>query len=151
MRRSALGQTFPWNSFSSPVQAVMHRSLETSPQKRASPHCLRDPLSGRFEVANDSAVTLQSCRGPPRLLFLSAPQNFHKRTSFRVSWQSQRRLHQGSKGHSGEGLPWRLRCLEISLETMYRRRRSLFWNLLMRSLADPAERTVIEYSDRSMT
>ena len=55
----------------------------------------------------------------------------HERTSFRDSWQIQRGLHQGFKGQSGEGPPWRLRCLGISMKAMYRRKRSLFWNLLI--------------------
>ena len=92
----------------------------------------RQPIPpSRLEGANHSPATLQSWRGSPRLLFVSAPENFHGRTSFRDSWQSLRGLHQGSKGHSGQGLPWRLSCLEISLEAMYRRRRSLFSNLIM--------------------
>ena len=36
---------------------------------------------------------------------VTAPENSHERTSFRVSWQSQRGLHQGFKVHSGKGLP----------------------------------------------
>ena len=84
-----------------------------------------------FKGANNSSTALQSWRGSPRLLFVSVPENSHERTSFRDSWQSQRGLNQRSKGHSGEGLLWHLRCLEISLEAMYRHRRSLFWNLIM--------------------
>lgn len=68
---------------------------------------------------------------PPDFFFVSALENFHEGTSFRHSWQSQRSLHQGSKGHSGGNLLWHLRCLEMSLEGMYRQRRSLSWILLM--------------------
>lgn len=61
-----------------------------------------------------------------------ALENFHERTSFWGSWQSRRGLHQGSKRHSTKDLLWRLRSLDISLEAMYWRRRSVFWHPLMR-------------------
>lgn len=72
---------------------------------------LRDPYSGWFKGISGSPAILQSwC-------------NFIK------LWQSQGGLHLGFKGYFGGGL---LRGFDISMEAMYRCRRSLFSSHLMR-------------------
>lgn len=69
----------------------------------------------------------QSWRGFSRYFFVPALENFNGRTSFWHNWQTQRSLISSYKRHSGWCL---LRCLEISLETTYWRRSTLFWNFL---------------------
>lgn len=67
---------------------------------------------------------------PPDFFLFPRLKTPLKVEAFWDSGWDQSSLHRSIKGHSGGGLPQRIRELEVSLEPMYWRKRRLFWRFL---------------------